>query len=536
MTMTSDSPLDVLVVGAGFGGLYATYAARQAGMTVVCLESGSDIGGTWYFNRYPGARCDVESVDYSYSFDEQLQQEWQWSERYATQPEILAYIHHVAERFDLRRSIRLNTTVTAAHFDEAQSRWWIRTESGDEYRARYVVFATGSLSVPHRPDIPGFDTFSGEILYTAQWPEVEPDFTGRRVAVIGTGSSGIQSVPIIAQDAAQLTVFQRTPNYSVPVPNRSFTEDDQARIQAEYPERRAQSRVSGGGSPHRPYPKRAVDCEPEERRRVLEDAWHSGGVLFSKAFPDQFTDIQANDYAREFAEDKIRQTVQDPKRAEQLIPTDHPIGTKRICTDDGYYETFNRENVDLVDLRAEPMREVTENGIATSEGFHEFDTIVLATGFDALTGALNRIDLRGQDQIRIQDAWQRGPQTYLGMVVPEFPNMFLINGPGSTGVLANMVMHAEVQVDWIMRLVLWARDQGYSQVGARPDVAEKWTSHVAEIAASTLFARAQSWYTGANIDGKPNQFMLYAAGLGKYTEVCTEVESSAYEGLVFTAP
>lgn len=534
-TASKPDTLDVLVIGAGFAGLYAVYASRQAGLDVLCLEAGEGVGGTWYFNRYPGARCDVESIDYSYSFDEDLQNEWEWSERYATQPEILAYFNHVAERFDLLRSIRLSTRVATAEWDETAAVWRVATEAGDVHIARHVVCATGSLSIPNKPAIAGVDDFEGEVLFTAQWPDSQPSFAGKRIGVIGTGSSGIQSIPLIAQEAAELTVFQRTPNFSVPALNRKLTEEDQRRIREEYPERRRKSRLSGGGSPYVAYPKKAADCTPEERNAALEKGWETGGVLFGKTFPDQYTNIAANDYAREFAEAKITAIVDDPETVRHLIPRDQPLGGKRICTDSGYFETFNRDNVSLVNLREEPISSIAPWGIKTETSSYELDVIVFATGFDALTGALSRIDLRGAGGVRIQDAWADGPLTYLGLQVPGFPNLHLLNGPGSPGVLANMVMHAELQFDWVLALIRAADERGADRVEARADVAQKWTAEVDEAAAGTVFVRTDSWYLGSNIEGKPRRFMLDTRGLASYMGTCKEVAESGYEGFVFSS-
>jgi cation diffusion facilitator CzcD-associated flavoprotein CzcO len=532
--MSDTTVRDVLVVGAGFAGLYAVHAARQAGYDVLCLEAGAGVGGTWYFNKYPGARCDVESIDYSYSFDEELQDEWTWSERYATQPEILTYIDHVAERFDLLRDVRLETRVGTAHFDEQQNLWRVGTDAGDTHLARYLVLATGSLSIPNRPDLPGLDEFTGEMLFTAQWPDPAPSFAGKRVGVIGTGSSGIQSIPILAEEAEQLTVFQRTPNYSVPAFNRQLTEEDQRRIREEYPARRATSRRSGGGSPHVAHPKNGIDCTPEEGREALEKGWTVGGVLFGKTFPDQYTDLASNDIARRFAEGKIRARVHDPETARKLIPTDQPLGAKRICTDSGYFETYNRDNVDLVSLREEPIASVAPWGVKTASSSYELDVLVFATGFDALSGALLRIDLRGTGGVSIGKAWEHGPVTYLGAQVPGFPNMFVINGPGSPGVLANMIMHSELQVDWVLDLVRYADERG-ARVEARGDVAEKWTTHVDELADGTVFVHTDSWYLGSNIEGKPRRFMLFTGGLGRYMDICRDVAEAGYEGMVFTS-
>lgn len=533
--MTKPDKLDVVIIGAGFAGLYAVHALREAGLETLCLEAGSGVGGTWYFNRYPGARCDVESIDYSYSFDDELQHEWVWNERYATQPEILAYINHVAERFDLLRDIRLNTSVTSAHFDETASCWHVGTEGGDTYTARYVLAASGSLSAVNKPDIPGLESFSGQVLYTAQWPAEEPAFAGKRVGVIGTGSSGIQSIPVIARSADHLTVFQRTPNWSVPAFNRELTDEDQVRIREEYPQRRRQSRVSGGGSPHVAHPKNGVDCTPEEREAALERGWRTGGVLFGKTFPDQYTSLASNDYARQFAEAKIRAVIDDPETADDLIPKSQPIGAKRICTDSGYYPTFNRDNVSLVNLRKEPISTITDWGIKSSTSSYELDVLIFATGFDAMTGALSRIDIRGAGGARIAGAWRDGPVTYLGYQVPNFPNMFVVNGPGSPAVLANMVMASELQVDWLAELIGAANDRGANRIEVRADAAEKWTAFVDSNAAKTVFVHTDSWYLGSNIEGKPRRFMLYTLGLGNYMKTCAEVVANDYEGFVFSS-
>ncbi|MCW4355681.1 NAD(P)/FAD-dependent oxidoreductase [Hoyosella sp. YIM 151337] len=527
-----DGVHDVLVVGAGVAGLYAIHTARQAQLDVVCLEAGDGVGGTWYYNRYPGCRCDVESIDYSYSFDDELQREWRWSERYATQPEILAYLNHVAQRFDLLPHIRFRERVEQAHFSAQESVWTIRTASGNTYRARNVIFATGSLSTPNIPALPGASDFAGEVYRTAQWPDTSPSFEGKRVAVIGTGSSGIQTIPMVAREAASLTVFQRTANYSVPAFNRPLTDEDYKRIVRDYPERRRNARVSGGGSPHQAHPQNATEVTAEERRAAFEATWRTGGVLFSKTFPDQNIDHTANKYAREFFEEKIRDIVRDPDIIDDLIPTDHPIGAKRICTDTGYYETFNRDNVALVNLRREPIEAVTSSGIRTRAAHYEFEVIIYATGFDALTGTLQRIDIRGAGGTRLGDLWRNGPVTYLGMHIPGFPNMFVVNGPGSPAVLANMILTSEQQVGWIIDLITHCAQTGVQQVEARRDSAEKWTEHVTELANSTLLPLANSWYVGANIPGKPRTFMLYCGGLGNYTTICEDVKAAGYEGLV----
>lgn len=525
---------DVIVIGAGFAGLYAVHRAVDAGLTVRGLDAADGVGGTWYWNRYPGARCDVESVDYSYSFDDDLQQEWTWTERFAGQPEILAYLEHVAARFDLSRHYEFGTTVVTAAFDAEA--WEVRTSTGARHRADFLLCATGCLSAVNRPDLPGIEEFAGEVYYTAAWPDEAPDFSGKHVGLVGTGSSGIQVAPLLAESAASLTVFQRSPNYSVPMPNRPWTDDDVRLLKADYAERRRRSAYAPAGTPHTSQTKPAAEVGPDERAEALRQRWSQGGVLFSKTFPDQLTDLSANDVAREFAEARIRELVADPQVAEDLIPVDHPIGTKRICTDTGYYQTFNRDHVSLVNLRREPIVDVTAASVRTVIGEYPCDALVFATGFDAMTGALTRIDPVGPDGDRLSRLWADGPVTFLGLMIPHLPNLFSFSGPGSPSVLANMVLHAEIQVDWVFGLIAAVRAEGATQVEARRDAAEAWTRHVAEVAEHTLFIRADSsWYLGANIDGKKRVFMPYVGGFGTYRTHCDEVAENDYAGLVFTS-
>jgi cation diffusion facilitator CzcD-associated flavoprotein CzcO len=534
-TSAVEESCDVVVVGAGFAGLYAVHRAGRDGLLAVGIEAGDDVGGTWYWNRYPGARCDVESVDYSFSFDEELQNGWRWSERFATQPEIRAYASHMAERFGLRDRYRFGERVTSARFDESTSTWLVETGAGTRLRAPFVVFATGSLSVPHRPSFPGVDDFGGEVYFTAQWPESPVDLTGRRVGVIGTGSSGIQVVTAIAPVAAGLTVFQRTANYSIPTVNGPLTDAELASIRATYPARRAITRRGLNGSGRDAYEKSVFEVGEEERRAVFERGWTLGGVAFAKTFPDQMVDDAVNRVARDFVHSKIREIVHDPATADDLTPTDHPIGAKRICSDSGYYETFNRDDVTLVNLRTDPIVRVVAGGIETASGLHQLDVIVYATGFDALTGALLRIDVRGRGGIRLADVWDDGPLTYLGVSVPGFPNLFLVNGPGGPSVLGNMILGAELQVDWVADLVAHAGSRGAQELEARADAAATWTEHVDEVAAATLYAKARSWYMGANIEGKKQRFMPYAGGLGSYTDLCARVRDDGYEGFALTS-
>jgi len=524
------SRVDVVVVGAGFGGLYALHKFRSLGLTVRVFEAAPEVGGTWYFNRYPGARCDVESVDYCYSFDDDLQQEWTWTEKYATQGEILTYINWVADKLDLRRDITFNTRVTRAELDDDSLQWTVTTDGGNVVRTRFLVMATGPLSAALTPDFPGLDTFEGEIYHTAHWPHQSVDFTGKRVAVIGTGSSGIQSIPIIAEQAEQLVVFQRSPNYSVPAGNRPLTADEVAEIKANYAERRRMSWRSGGGSPHVAHPKLTMEASEDERRAAFERRWELGGVLFSKTFGDQMISKQANDEARKFYEQKIRAVIDDPAVADLLIPDDHPIGTKRICTDSHYFETFNRPNVELVSVRRTPIESIDATGINTSRAHYDIDALVLATGFDAMTGALAKIDIVGRGGQRLVDDWVDGPRTYLGLGVDGFPNLFLVSGPGAPAVLANMVLHAEAHVNWIAAAIGHLDRHGYAAMEPAADAVEGWIAECARRADSTLFTQADSWYMGANVPGKPRTFMLFIGGFGTYLDICNEVAAAGYKG------
>ncbi|MBV8785862.1 MAG: NAD(P)/FAD-dependent oxidoreductase [Mycobacterium sp.] len=522
--------LDVVVVGAGFAGLYALHKLRAQGLSVRVLEAAPELGGTWYYNRYPGARCDVESVDYCYSFSDELQQEWSWTEKYATQSEILRYLNWVADKLDLRRDILFNTRVVSAVLDEVTLRWTIATDAGRMLSARFCLMATGPLSAAMTPSFTGLDTFAGEIHHTAAWPHDPVDFTGKRVAVIGTGSSGIQSIPIIAEHAAHLYVFQRTPNYSVPAGNKPLSANELDDIKATYADRRRSSWRSGGGSPHVTAAKPTFAFTPEERRAAFEKRWQLGGVLFSKTFPDQMTDLEANEEARRFYEQKVRALIDDPVVADLLIPTDHPIGTKRICTDSNYFQTFNRPDVTLISVRATPIESVDAAGINTIDRHYDLDMIVLATGFDAMTGALGKIDIVGRRGETLLDAWANGPRTYLGLGVDGFPNLFLISGPGAPAVLANMVLHAEAQVDWIAKAIAYLDDHGHAALEATADSVDGWGAECARRADETLFSKANSWYMGANVPGKPRGFMLFVGGFATYNDICAEVADAGYKG------
>lgn len=527
---TGPTSVDVVVVGAGIAGLYALHKFRSQGLTVRVFEAADGVGGVWYWNRYPGARCDVESVDYSYSFDDALQQEWNWSEKYATQPEILAYLNHVADRFDLRRDIEFGARVTDTVLDESTLHWEVRTDTGTVVSARFVVLAVGPLSNANTPDIAGLDTFAGPVLHTSHWPHEGVDFTGQRVGVIGTGSSGIQAIPCIAEQAERLHVFQRTANYSVPAGNVPLDEETRRAQKANYAERRRLSMASGGGSPHQPHPKSALEVSEQERREAYQKRWELGGVLFSKTFPDQMVTREANDTARRFWEEKVRAVIDDPAVAELLVPNDHPIGTKRICTDTNYYQTYNRANVELVNLRATPIERIDAEGLHTTEAYYRLDALVLATGFDAMTGSVAKLNIVGRDGLTLNQAWQEGPKTYLGLGVSGFPNLFNLTGPGSPSVLANMVLHSELHVDWVAAAIDYLDRNGATALEARPDAVEAWVAECAERAARTLMPTANSWYLGANVPGKPRVFMPFVGGFGVYGEIIAEVAAAEYKG------
>jgi cyclohexanone monooxygenase len=526
----SDTDHDAIVVGAGFAGLYALYKLRGMGLSARVLEAADGVGGTWYWNRYPGCRCDVESLDYQYSFDEELLQEWRWSARYPAQEEILRYLNHVADRYDLRRDIALNTRVTAAVLDEDDGTWTVTTEAGEQHTARFVVMATGCLSVPKGPEVPGADTFAGDIHHTGRWPHEGVDFTGRRVAVIGTGSSGVQAIPVIAEQAAEVTVFQRTPNFIAPAWNGPLDPETAREVIATYGERRRRIRESLT-SIHYPAGERgALELSDEDRLRELEARYAAGGLNMVGVFTDVMIDPAANEHVAEFFRGKIRERVADPDIAEALTPRSYPWGTKRPCVDTGYYETFNRENVRLVDLRTEPLEEIVAAGVRTGERTYEADVIVFATGFDAMTGALNAIDVRGRGGAALRDAWEAGPRSYLGIGVAGFPNLFLVTGPGSPSVFSNMVVSIEQHVDWIADAIAHMRERGLRTMEPTEEAQDAWVAHVAEIADFTLVSRADSWYMGANVPGKPRVFMPYLGGVGPYRRRCEEIAAAGYEG------
>ena len=523
--------VDAVVVGAGFAGLYMLYRLRQLALTAQVFEAGDGVGGTWYWNRYPGARCDVESMQYSYSFSPELQQEWEWTERYPRQDEILRYINHVADRFELRRDIQLETRVTAAEWDEAARYWTVRTDRGDVVQTRLLISAAGCLSAGRVPDIPGLNSFQGKWYHTGAWPHREVDFTGQRVGVIGTGSSGIQTIPAIAKQAAQVSVFQRTPNFSIPAWNRPLSADEQREWKAKYPQHREKARTTRSGILYDYSLRGTFDVDEEERQREYERRWKSGGANYTHAFNDIFFDRKANDQAAEFVRNKIRSIVRNPEVAAKLAPTDHAIGTKRICVDTEYYATFNLPHVKLFDIKADPIEEIVPTGIRTTHATHELDSIVFATGYDAVTGSLDRIAISGRNGLALKQKWTAGPRTYLGIMTSGFPNLFFITGPGSPSVLTNVVMAIEQHVDWIARCLQFMQQQQMEVAEAVADAEDQWVAHVNEVADKTLFPTTASWYTGANVPGKPRVFLPYVGGLGNYTVICDKVAAEGYKNI-----
>ena len=524
---------DIVVVGAGFAGLYAIYKLRQAGLRVRGFEAGANVGGTWYWNRYPGARCDVPSMEYSYKFDEELQQEWQWTETYAAQPEILAYANHVADRFELREHFSFNTRVSSAHFKEEDSHWLVTTDSGEQLSARFCIMATGVLSCTNTPAFPGLDDFTGDLYHTGNWPPEGVDFSGKRVAIVGTGSSGIQSIPVIASQAEQLHVFQRTAQFSIPAQNRPLRAEEIAQIKANYRQFRRENYAQPGGVRRPENVPPVLEVSEHEREELLEAAWLRGGTNFLRCFSDVMQSREKNAYAADFAKRKIHDIVKDPALAEKLTP-DQVIGCKRICLDTDYFDTYNRPNVELVDIKDHPIDRITPTGISTNGIDYEFDCLVFATGFDAMTGTLSRMDIRGRDDVSIQQKWSEGPHNYLGMTLHRFPNLFIVCGPGSPSVLANMISHIEQNVEWICDCIEYLDDNQHSTIEATAQAEAQWVAHVNEAADKTLFPTCNSWYLGVNIPGKPRVFLPYAGGFHMYTARCDEIAERGYEGFVLS--
>ncbi len=525
---------DALIVGAGFAGMYMLHRLRQLGLRVRVLEAGDGVGGTWYWNRYPGARCDVESVQYSYQFSSELEQEWTWSERYATQPEILRYANHVADRFDLRRDIQFDTRVLDAVYDERAARWRLSASTGEVFRAPYCIMATGCLSATNRPRIPGLESFAGATYHTGEWPHAGVDFGGKRVGVIGTGSSAIQSIPVIAQEAEHVTVFQRTPHYTIPAHNAPLDPAYVREIKANYRALRARARQMFSGIDVRLNPDSALAVDPQTRRREYEARWAYGGTTFMGAFADLLFDRGANETAAEFVREKIRSIVRDPAVADALSPHDI-IGCKRLCVDTDYYATFNRPNVALVDVSRTPIEGIEAQGVRVDGRLHRLDALVLATGFDAMTGALNRIDIRGKGGRALKDKWREGPKSYLGLMIEGFPNLFTVTGPGSPSVLTNMLPSIEQHVDWIADCINFLRQRGLECIEPTREAEEDWVEHVREVAGPNLRAVCSSWYIGANVPGKPRVFMPYIGGFPDYVRKCEEVVAAGYAGFALGA-
>ena len=526
--------LDAVVVGAGFSGLYMLHRLRTMGLSVRVFEKGGGVGGTWYWNRYPGARCDTDSVEYSYQFSDALQQEWRWTERFATQPEILRYLEHVVDRFDLRRDIRFQTTVTEAAFDEAAGCWRIATDDGARISATYCIMATGCLSAVNRPAFDGLDRFEGEWYHTGAWPHEEVSFTGKRVGIVGTGSSAIQSIPVIAAEARHLTVFQRQANYTIPARNAPLDPAAYAAIRSNYGELRRRGKETPTGCWWTVNEATAEEMRADERRRELEARWETGGLCMYSVFKDVLMNAEANGIAAEFVREKIRAQVDDPDVAALLSPHSY-IGCKRICLDTGYYTTFNRPDVTLVDISDSPVEEITRTGLRTGGRTYELDTIVFAIGFDAMTGPLFRIDIRGRGGQALRAKWADGPRTYLGLAIEGFPNLFTVTGPTSPSVLTNMVPAIEQHVEWIADCIAHARARGRPCIEATRQAEDEWIAHHEEVAGGTVFPGCNSWYVGANVAGKPRRVMPYTGGLPLYIEKCDAVAANGYEGFSLSA-
>lgn len=526
--------VDAVIVGAGFSGMYLTLKLRELGLSFRVFEAGSGVGGTWYWNRYPGARCDVESMQYSFSFDEALQQEWEWSEIFAGQPEILRYANHVADRYSLRDDIEFNSTVASAHFNELANRWVVTLDSGEVVHAQYCIMATGCLSSPRAPDFKGMERFKGKTYHTGEWPHEDVDLSGLRVGVIGTGSSAIQAIPVIAEQAGHVTVFQRTPNYSIPSRNGAMTSEYADEWKSDYQARREIQRTTPNGNYYDRSKIGALDVSDDERRSIYEKSWAAGGTQFMAAFKDLSLNQAANDTASEFVRERIREIVKDADTAELLAPESYPIGTKRICVDTRYFETFNRDNVRLVDISKRPIEEITETGVKAAGEVFEFDAIVYATGFDAMTGTLLKIDIQGRDGLTLKDKWEAGPVSYLGIMIAGFPNMYTITGPGSPSVLCNMMVAIEQHVEFVADSLADMQKRGADVIEADADAETEWVKHGIEVAYRTLYPKAASWYMGANIEGKPRVFMPYIGGMANYAEKCREIVADGYPGFVFS--
>jgi cation diffusion facilitator CzcD-associated flavoprotein CzcO len=534
---TEDVVLDVLIVGAGFAGLYALHKVRdQMGLTARAFDTASDVGGTWYWNRYPGARCDIESVHYSYSFSEDLQQEWEWNEKFAAQPEILRYLNHVADRFELRKDIQFNTRITSMVWSEREKQWNVGFEDGSSVRAGFVISGAGNLSVPKTAEFDGIDGFQGEVYMTGNWPHRKIDFTGQRVGIIGTGSTGIQAISEIAKEADSLTVFQRTPNYATPIGNAPADPSETTEVKANYAAVRHASRNHFLGVPYNEVQPSALTVSAEERRRTFDDRWDRGGFrLFIDSYLDILIDKNANDTISEYIRERIHGRVKDPKVAELLAPKGYAYGTKRPPLETNYYEVYNQDNVTLVDVRRTPIDRVSATGIKTAGGDYEFDVLILATGFDAMTGPLMAMGIVGRNGRTLADKWADGPRTYLGISVNEFPNLFLITGPQSPSVLYNMPLAIEDHVDFATDAIKYLQENGKGTIEPEPAAEEKWVAHANELAQATLLPGTDSWYMGANIPGKPRKCLVYLGGAPAYRKICADVVDGGYDGFVLEA-
>ncbi len=534
-TSSVDAAVDVVIVGAGFSGLYLLHRLRKQGISTRCFERGDGVGGTWYWNRYPGARCDVESMQYSYGFDDELQQEWNWPEKFSGHADIRAYADHVTDRFGLRAHIDFETEVRSAYYDEDQRLWRIVTSAGEKVCAKHFVMAGGCISTAQIPDFEGLSEYTGKTYHTGRWPHEKVSFAGLRVAVIGTGSSAIQAIPVIAEEAAHLTVFQRQANFTIPSRNHPMTEDYANSWKNGYAEKRTEMRYMPNGVLRELNDKSALEVSEEERLATYEERWRLGGSGFLGAFNDILTNRQANNTMAEFVRNKIRQTVKDPVTAELLCPKTHPIGTKRLCVDSGYIETYNRENVELVDISQTPIERLTPHGLTVNGRSFEFDAIVFATGFDAMTGTLFNVDICGRAGLELKHKWAAGPRTYLGLMTESFPNLFMITGPGSPSVKSNMITSIEQHVDLVADTIIHMRDHGLAVIEPERTAEDEWVDHVQEVAYKTLFPQANSWYMGTNIPGKPRLFMPYIAGVGRYRKICEEMVVEGYKGFRFEA-
>jgi cyclohexanone monooxygenase len=526
---------DAIIVGAGFGGLYMLHRLNERGIRAVVFEAGAGIGGTWFWNRYPGARCDVRSLDYSYTFSDELSQDWDWTQIYAPQEEILDYLDHVADRFDLRRSVVLEARVTQATFDDEADAWTVTTSRGDVATAPHLISAAGSLSLPNVPAVPGLDTFTGETYFTGRWPAEGVDFSGQRVAVVGTGSSGVQAVPLIAAQAAHLTVLQRTAAFVVPAQNRPMAAAESAAIKAVYPAHRAAQRRHPGGTSAPLSDVSALSVSDAERTATFARAWDDGGFAILFTYSDLLTDREANGHLQEFVRSRVREIVADPAVAARLSPHGYYMGVKRICVGTDYYETYNRENVELVSLRDQPLRAITPHGVRVGDRELPVDAIVFATGYDAITGPLLDMDIRGAGGWRLSEKWAEGPDAYLGLMAAGFPNLFLITGPKSPGVMVNVVLAIEQHADWIADCLEHMRVNGHTRIEADADAERDWAHHTDEVASGTLYLETDSWYVGANIAGKPRTLMTYVGGLAAYRDICDEVARDDYRGFRFTS-